>query len=118
MITSIWGSWPLFQELLRALRAAGDRHGGASIAAVATRWVLDHACVGAVLIGTRLGVSDHLADNETVFALRLTDADRAGIDAVLARSRGKEMITRIGDCGAEYRTRVEGVKYYSPEGHA
>lgn len=118
MITSIWGSWPLFQALLRACRAAGDRHGGASVAAVATRWVLDHACVGAVLIGARLGVSDHRADNRSIFQLALTARDRAEIDAVLARSRGGEMIARIGDCGTEYRRRIEGLKYFAPEGHA
>ncbi|KAF7975979.1 hypothetical protein HWV62_8128 [Athelia sp. TMB] len=117
VITSIWGTWPLFQELLAALRTIGARH-GAPIAAVATRWVLDHACVGAVLLGARLGVSDHLADTAQIFKLRLSDEDRAGIEAVVGRSRGGEMMGRIGDCGAEYRGRVEGVKYYSPEGHA
>ncbi|KAF7984508.1 hypothetical protein HWV62_13661 [Athelia sp. TMB] len=117
VITSIWGTWPLFQELLHALRTIGARH-GAPIAAVATRWVLDHACVGAVLLGARLGVSDHLADTAAIFKLRLSDEDRAGIDEVVGRSRGAEMMERIGDCGAEYRGRVEGVKYYSPEGHA
>ena len=51
MIVKAWGDWTLFQELLGALRAIGDRHGGVSIANVATRWVLDHPCVGAVIIG-------------------------------------------------------------------
>ena len=52
MIVKAWGDWTLFQELLRVLRTIGDRHGGASISNVATRWVLDHPCVGAVIIGT------------------------------------------------------------------
>ena len=51
MIVKAWGDWSLFQELLRILRSIGDRHGGASIANIATRWVLDHPCVGAVIIG-------------------------------------------------------------------
>lgn len=51
MIVKAWGDWPLFQSLLGVLRTIGDRHGGASIANVATRWVLDHPCVGAVIIG-------------------------------------------------------------------
>ncbi|CAE6481359.1 unnamed protein product [Rhizoctonia solani] len=118
VITSIWGSWELFQDLLRTLRTIGDRHFGASVASIATRWVLDQPSVGAVLVGTRLGVSSHLEDAHKIFALRLTDEDRADINAVLARSKGQEMMTRIGDCGAEYRKRIEGVKYYSPEGHA
>ena len=51
MIVKAWGDWPLFQQLLGVLRSIGDRHGGASIANVATRWVLDHPFVGAVIIG-------------------------------------------------------------------
>ena len=45
------GRWALFQQLLAVLRKIGDRHGGASIANVAVRWVLDHPFVGAVLVG-------------------------------------------------------------------
>ena len=51
MILKAWGDWELFQTLLSVLRMIGDRHGGASIANVATRWVLDHPFVGAVLVG-------------------------------------------------------------------
>jgi len=103
VIVKAWGDWTLFQELLTALRKIGDRHGGASIANIATRWVLDHPFVGAVLVGTRLGVSEHPDDNLKAFSVRLTDADRAEIEAVLDRSNGRRMITLIGDCGAEYR---------------
>jgi len=51
MILKVWGDWTLFQELLAVLRSIGDRHGGVSIANVATRWVLDQPAVGAVIIG-------------------------------------------------------------------
>jgi aryl-alcohol dehydrogenase-like predicted oxidoreductase len=51
MILKAWGDWELFQSLLTVLRDIGDRHGGLSIANIATRWVLDHSFVGAVLIG-------------------------------------------------------------------
>ena len=50
-ITRAWGDWALFQQLLAVLRKIGDRHGGATIANVAVRWVLDHSFVGAVLVG-------------------------------------------------------------------
>ena len=50
MIVKAWGSWELFQSLLSVLRTIGDRH-GKSIANIATRWVLDHPFVGAVIIG-------------------------------------------------------------------
>ena len=52
MIIKAWGSWTLFQTLLSTLRAIGDRYGGVSIANVATRWVLEHPFVAAVLVGS------------------------------------------------------------------
>ncbi|KAJ7075299.1 Aldo keto reductase [Mycena belliarum] len=103
MIVKAWGSWALFQELLVVLREIGDLHNGASISNIATRWVLDHPVVGAVIIGARLGCTEYPSDNLKVYALALTPADRAQIDAVLARSAGSRMIETIGDCGAEYR---------------
>ncbi|KAJ7738261.1 hypothetical protein DFH07DRAFT_752651, partial [Mycena maculata] len=51
MIFKAWGTWDLFQDLLRVLLGIGDRHGGLSVSNVATRWVLDHSMVGAVTIG-------------------------------------------------------------------
>lgn len=51
MILKAWGTWALFQELLRVLREIGNRHGKLSISNLATRWVLDHPVVGAVIIG-------------------------------------------------------------------
>ncbi|KAK0475286.1 aldo/keto reductase [Armillaria novae-zelandiae] len=103
MIVKAWGDWTLFQSLLSALRVIGDRHGGVSIANVATRWVLDHHFVGAVIIGARLGISEHPADNSRVFEFALTEEDRAAIETVLECSNGRRMISTIGDCGAEYR---------------
>jgi len=103
MILKAWGDWALFQTLLNVLRQIGDRHNGVSIANVATRWVLDHSFVGAVLIGARLGLSEHPDENQQVYEFRLSEDDHATIEAVLARSNGRLMITEIGDCGAEYR---------------
>jgi len=103
IILSAWGTWALFQQLLVALRIIGDAHGGVSIANVATRWVLDHEFVGAVIIGARLGVSDNTDDNRAVFGWRLSKEDHAMINAVLQKSGGRELIHTIGDCGSEYR---------------
>ncbi|KAG9310765.1 hypothetical protein JVU11DRAFT_8613 [Chiua virens] len=103
VIVKAWGNWTLFQTLLAVLRDVGDHHGGAGIANVATRWVLDHPFVGAVIIGARLGISDHTDDNQRVFEFTLTDQDRDAIEAVLNLSNGRRMISTIGDCGAEYR---------------
>ncbi|TCD63842.1 hypothetical protein EIP91_004884 [Steccherinum ochraceum] len=103
MILKAWGDWDLFQSLLRVLRAIGNRHDGLTIANIATRWVLDHPFVGAVIIGARLGIADHTNDNRKVFGFRLTDADHADIQAVSDRSKTSLMITTVGDCGGEYR---------------
>lgn len=54
MIVKAWGTWDLFQALLLILREIGNRHGGLSIANIATRWVLDHRFVGAVIIGNSI----------------------------------------------------------------
>ncbi|KAF5393721.1 hypothetical protein D9757_000173 [Collybiopsis confluens] len=102
MIVGAWGTWALFQDLLAELKRIGDTY-NLSISNVATRWVLDHSFVGAVIIGARLGISDHLDDNRRVYTARLNDSDRTAIEAVLARSNGRRIITTIGDCGAEYR---------------
>jgi len=103
MIVKAWGTWDLFQALLLVLREIGNRHGGLSIANIATRWVLDHRFVGAVIIGARLGVTDHAEDNQKVFGFNLSQQDNLAIEAVLAHSNGRRIITTIGDCGAEYR---------------
>ena len=95
-----WGGWTLFQELLTVLRDVAARH-AVNIATVAVRWVLDRPAVAGAILGRRLGLTDHRADNARVFSLRLDAADHAHIDAVQAKSR--DLIRLIGDCGDEYR---------------
>jgi aryl-alcohol dehydrogenase-like predicted oxidoreductase len=95
-----WGGSALFEEPLGASRQIAARH-AVSIANVAVRAILDRRAVGGVIVGTRLGLSEHIADTARVFGLRLTPEDHAEIEAVLARSR--DLYQRIGDCGAEYR---------------
>jgi len=95
-----WGTWPLFQELLRAVKAAADRR-GASMANVAARYILDRPAVAGVIVGVRLGVADHRAENARVFDLSLAPEDVQEIDAVLAK--GRDLMASIGDCGDEYR---------------
>jgi len=91
------GGWDLFQGLLRAADAVAKRH-GVSIANVATRWVLDYDAVAAVIIGARLGESEHRRDNLRVFDFALDAADHALLDAAFAAT-----MSIPGDCGDEYR---------------
>ena len=95
-----WGGWQLFQQLLTALKTVADRH-GVSIANVAVRYVLDRPAVGGVIVGARLGVAEHIAENARVFSFRLDAEDVEQIDSVLQESRDLYQI--IGDCGDEYR---------------
>ncbi|KAF7291137.1 Aldo-ket-red domain-containing protein [Mycena indigotica] len=103
IITKAWGSWSLFQELLFVLRTISLRHEGTSVTNIATRWVLDHAVVGAVIVGVRLGCTEYPEDNLKVYGWTLSDEDRADIDRVLSQSAGRQLFQTIGDCGAEYR---------------
>ena len=99
-MVDVWGGWGLFQELLVTLKSLGDKH-GASIANVAVRYVLDRPTVAGVIIGARLGVSDHREENARAFDFTLDKQDHDRIEAILRRSR--DLYQLIGDCGDEYR---------------
>jgi aryl-alcohol dehydrogenase-like predicted oxidoreductase/enamine deaminase RidA (YjgF/YER057c/UK114 family) len=91
------GGWPALQRVLTAAAAVARRH-GASIANIASRFILDQPGVAGVVVGARLGEREHIADTVRVFGIRLTDEDRAALGAALAT------LTPIpGDCGDEYR---------------
>jgi aryl-alcohol dehydrogenase-like predicted oxidoreductase/enamine deaminase RidA (YjgF/YER057c/UK114 family) len=91
------GGWAVLQQILTALSRVAKKH-GASIANVATRWVLDQPAVAAIIVGARLGEREHRADNLAVFAIALDHDDRAVIAAALAATKRLP-----GDCGDEYR---------------
>jgi aryl-alcohol dehydrogenase-like predicted oxidoreductase len=95
-----WGGWALFQQLLAVLKSIATRH-GVSVATVAVRWVLDWLAVAGVILGRRLGLTDHRAENAEVFAVTLDAEDLARIDQVASKSR--DLFRSIGDCGDEYR---------------
>lgn len=95
-----WGGWALFQELLTGLKQIADKH-RVSIANIGVRYILARPAVAGVIIGARLGVSEHLADNARVFDYELDAGDTGAIEAVLAK--GRDLMRVIGDCGAEYR---------------
>ena len=85
LIIDEFGPWDLFQALLSTLKAVGDRH-GVSLAAVATRWVLDQPQVAGAIVGARY--ARHLPKTLQVFRFSLDDADQAAIGAVLAQAKG------------------------------
>ena len=96
----VWGDWKLFQDLLEVLKHIADKH-AVSIGNVAVRYILDRPTVAGVIIGVRLGVTDHRDDNARVFGFTLDSDDHSHIQTVLDKSR--DLMRLIGDCGAEYR---------------
>ena len=97
-----WGDWDLFQILLQTLKAIAVKH-NVSISNVATRWVLDFPYVGAVIIGARMGVSEHTEGNLKTYGWKLDEEDQKSIEEVLEKSRREEVFSVMGDCGSEYR---------------
>jgi len=95
-----WGGWALFQELLAILYDIAKKH-DSSIANVAAKYILDKPSVAGVIIGTRLGISEHRQDNARVFSLNLDKEDKENIKSVTSRSQ--DLFLSIGDCGDEYR---------------
>jgi aryl-alcohol dehydrogenase-like predicted oxidoreductase len=95
-----WGNWSLFQELLSTLKQIADKH-GVSISNVAVRYILEKPALAGVIVGARLGVSEHLEDNARVFNFTLDNEDSLRLNAVSGNSRDLYQI--IGDCGDEYR---------------
>ena len=96
----IWGGWKLFQELLEVLNNISQKH-NCSIANIAARFILDKPQVAGVIIGARLGITEHIEDNNKVFSLKLDQDDISLISTVTSKSN--DLFDTIGDCGDEYR---------------
>jgi aryl-alcohol dehydrogenase-like predicted oxidoreductase/enamine deaminase RidA (YjgF/YER057c/UK114 family) len=91
------GGWQPFQDLLGAVFRVAEKH-GVTIATVASRCMLDEPAVAGVILGSRLGRSEHVQENLAIFRLALDDEDRDLIAAA-----GERLRPLPGDCGDEYR---------------
>jgi aryl-alcohol dehydrogenase-like predicted oxidoreductase/enamine deaminase RidA (YjgF/YER057c/UK114 family) len=91
------GGWDVFQNLLRTVDRVARKH-GVSMANVASRYILEEPAVGGVIIGARLGESEHIKDNLCLFQFSLDEASRLELDEALAK-----LDPIPGDCGDEYR---------------
>lgn len=126
-VMSTWGTWAEFQALLGVLSTVAQKLSGetdsdndsgsspVSISHVAARWVLQQRAVGAVIVGTRLGVSSSSSssrgarDNLRVFDFELRGEDLAAINAAALGGGGEKadaVYRQLGDCGSEYRAMV------------
>ena len=93
----IVGGWSRFQDLLHVLHRIGKKH-SVTVAAVASRYMLEQPAVAGIIIGARPGASNHVADNVRLFQFSLDDQDRKEIRQVL-----QTLEPVPGDCGDEYR---------------
>lgn len=91
------GGWARFQHLLSALARAARRL-EVSIANVACRWMLEAPAVGGIIVGARLGRSEHIAETVGLFGFSIDEESRDEIEEALAA-----LDPIPGDCGDEYR---------------
>jgi aryl-alcohol dehydrogenase-like predicted oxidoreductase len=85
LIIEEFGSWELFQDLLKALAEIGRKH-RVSPTTVAVRWVLERPQVAAVLLGTRN--TTHLEQNLQVCEFRFNEDDLEPLSEILTRAAG------------------------------
>lgn len=91
------GGWAKFQNVLEALKETADQH-DVSMANVATKYILEQPSVGSVIIGARLGKSEHIDNNLALLNFTLEEPDWKGI-----QEASNELAPIHGDCGDEYR---------------
>lgn len=91
------GGWHKFQGLLNKLGELSIKY-NTSIANLASRYMLEQPAVAGVIIGARLGQSEHIFENQQLQSTGLTADCRNAIKDAL------KMLDPIqGDCGDEYR---------------
>jgi len=91
------GGWEKFQSILKTLEVIAKKY-NVTIANIASKYILDQPVVAGIIIGARLGKSDHIADNDKLFSFTLDEESRKQV----ARSLS-ELTAIPGDCGDEYR---------------
>ncbi len=85
LIIHDFGGWDLLQQLLAVLERIAAKH-GTDIATVASRAMLDHDRVAAVIVGATN--ASHLSAHAQIGALSLDDEDRSAIAAITGRRKG------------------------------
>jgi aryl-alcohol dehydrogenase-like predicted oxidoreductase len=91
------GGWSKFQSLLTTLNELATNH-AVSISNIASKYILEQPAVAAVIIGARLGESEHIAKNKKLLEFQLSVKEQNTIHEALS-----EFESIPGDCGDEYR---------------
>lgn len=85
LIIEEFGSWSLFQELLRSLRRIADQY-EVGVGEVACQYILQQPNVAGVIVGARN--TRHLQRLKQLDTFTLTDSDMAAIKEIIARGAG------------------------------
>ena len=91
------GGWDKFQSLLKTLDSMAKKY-SVSMANIASKYILENPAVAGVIIGARLGMSEHIQDNDKLFSFQFDEESKKQIAQSLA-----SLTTIPGDCGDEYR---------------
>lgn len=91
------GGWAPFQNLLETLKRVADKH-QVSVANIAGRYILESPTVASIIVGARLGESEHIEDNKRLLDINLDAKDVESIKKVQSQLK-----VIPGDCGDEYR---------------
>jgi aryl-alcohol dehydrogenase-like predicted oxidoreductase/enamine deaminase RidA (YjgF/YER057c/UK114 family) len=91
------GGWARFQGVLAVVRDVARRL-DVSMANVACRYVLEAPAVGGVIVGARLGRSEHIGDTTRLFDFELDGRSRSELEEAASA-----LDAIPGDCGDEYR---------------
>lgn len=91
------GGWEKFQNLLKSVQQVAQKH-QVSMANISSRFMLDQPAVGGIILGARLGKSEHITENQKIFDIRLDDEDMK-----LIREAQSALEPILGGCGDEYR---------------
>ena len=91
------GGWDIYQHLLKTVKQVADKH-NVSIANISSRYILENPAVASIIIGARLGQSEHIDENKRVLNIDLDLEDLTSI-----QNAQQKLKPISGDCGDEYR---------------
>ena len=91
------GGWKIFQQFLQVIDSIAKQN-HVPISNIVSRYMLEQPAVGGIIIGTRLGKSQHIDESLQLFGLPLSSESKVKIQSALSLL---ELIP--GDCGDEYR---------------
>ena len=93
----VTGGWKKFQNLLETLDELSKKN-NTSISNISSRYILEDPNVASVIIGARLGESDHISDNKKIYDVNFSEEDKKLL------SKSLNLLDVVpGDCGDEYR---------------